>query len=171
MANGERGGGSSAASRTRSAPTRRRRLLALAVSIVATAAVTIPLAYQAHAARPPLQPIRRGAVVVPSTVPPHRNPPVEVLPTTTFNPTPQLRWMRSGGGEDPAVLDGATVSDLVLLWVDVDVAQRVEFWVDPGPRIRRPVMVDDVAPFTLRNGSGGGSEAFDTRRLTNGAHA
>lgn len=171
MANGDPRGGGSGAPRPPTGPVRRRRFLALVVALVATAAVTVPLAYQAHAARASNRPVRDGVSSVPSTIAPRRGPPTEVLPTTTINTTPQLRWARSTPDHGPAAVDGATLSDLVVLWVDADDALRVEFWIDPGPAIRPPELIDDTAPFTLWNDGGASSQTFDTRRLANGPHA
>lgn len=171
MANGDGGGGGPGAARTPVAVTRRRRLIALVVSLLATAAVTVPLSYQAHAARATIGRAPLSVPTVPSTTMIRRDPSTDVLPTTTINTTPQLRWARSIDDTSPAALDGATLDDNVVVWVDADDALRVEFWIDPGTRIRRPVSIAEVAPFTLSDPDPATPGRFDTRHLGNGEHA
>lgn len=160
MANGDGGGGAARAPR----PTPRsahRRLLALGVSFVATAAVTVPLAYQAHESR---------SVATPTTVA-RPQPPPSVLPTTTINTVPALRWARSAGGSQPEPLDGATLDDVVVVSVDAEDAVRVEFWIDPGTTSTPPDWVDDRPPFTLSVEASATVGTYDTHRLSNGDHS
>lgn len=172
MANGDGGGGGPDVSRPPSGPALHRLVIALVVALVATISVTVPLAYQAHAARsgtpPSAVPTAPPVTVAPRTRP---DPPPSVLPTTTINTTPALRWTAASPDAEPSDLDGATLRDRVVLSVEAVDAVRVEFWIDPGRRLRRPVRVDDTPPFVLTNASTPTSDGFDTRRLTNGDHA
>ncbi len=171
MANGDGGGGGPDAPRPPSRPALHRLLIALVVGLAATIAVTVPLAYQAHAARSSTPPTARPTAPLVTMTPRTRpDPPPSVLPTTTINTTPALRWTTAPPDAEPADLDGATLRDRVVLSVDALDAVRVEFWIDPGRRLRRPVVVDDTPPFVLTNASTPTPDGFDTRRLTNGDH-
>lgn len=175
-------------------PTPRGRvLLALAVSVLATAAVSVPLAYQAASARDgavgspttaPAQP--------PSTVPPPAptasaptssstpgTVPTRVLPTQLDRSGDQMVWSRSA--DDPAShpLEGATLQGRVVVAFEpsADQAQvtRVGFWVDRLDDVRPPEHVDRSAPFTLTEPAPPDADPsepklFDTTELDDGPH-
>jgi hypothetical protein len=101
-----------------------RHLLALCASTVLTAAVAIPMAFQAHLAREE-QPVPRI-----------RQPP-QVLGATTVPPEPAVRIPDDGlvaPGVDgtPMQLRGATVSPGQAIAVDLPDVQRVDFVLNGG---------------------------------------
>lgn len=148
---------------------RHRRILASGVSLLATLAVTVPLAYQAHEARSDR---RAPATRTPVTAPPpvRRDPTASVLPSSIENPLPSLRWASTVDDPDPAPLDGATLHGAVVISVDAAAGVRVEFWIDRTIGTIRPMHTDDRAPFTLSAVATDSDSAYDTRRLRNGAH-
>lgn len=138
-----------------------RVLLALGASVVLTALVTLPMAYQAREARSEAD--GTGAANV------------EVLGTTASagDAATSLRdglyWVPAGpavepGGElpteaDKVLLDGSTLAGPVHLLVDLQGIERVDFRLNDDP-----VISAADPPFTL------GDEPFDTRELGRGLH-
>lgn len=163
MVNGDGDGGLVRAPRPPTASRWHRRLLALGVSLVATLGVAVPLAYQAHEAR------TVDVRPAPSRTRPS-DPPAAVLPTTTINTVPELRWASATGTVEGAPLDGATVRDEIWVTLDIPDAVRVEFWIDPGRRLDAPAGVDDRAPFTLSTAGSRTPGTYDTHRLDDGDH-
>jgi hypothetical protein len=116
-----------------------RLLLALAASALLTAAVSLPMAYQAHEARQPQEVEQRG---VPSGV--------EVLGTTTIKQpevvTDQLYWQLASA--TPEVLHQATVVGAPRVFLQAPDVVRADFRLDDGP-----VETDTTAPFELHDGA------------------
>lgn len=115
-----------------------RQVLALAASALLTAAVALPMAYQAREARTKDEPTSspRPEVLGTSTVPGER-PAV---------PSDGLYWS-TPPALDPIVLHGATVTPAPRLFVDVDGVVRADFRLDDGQ-----VQSDTEAPFELADG-------------------
>jgi hypothetical protein len=115
-----------------------RQVLALAASALLTAAVALPMAYQAHEARTEdeREPTRPPEVLGTSTIP------GEVPPVVTDG----LYWS-TPPALDPMVLHGATVTPAPRLFVDVDGIVRADFRLDDGQ-----VQTDTDAPFELDDG-------------------
>lgn len=162
MANGLGGVVGVSAPRPSEATPRHRRVVALVVSLLVTLAVSVPLVYQAYEVRH--GPARTSVIRRPG-------PETRVLPTTTINTVPQIRWAGLPDSTGPSPLDGATLHGVVVFTVDATSAVRVEFWVDPGRVHRSPDWVDDAAPFTMSATPAAGSDAYDTRSLPDGEHS
>jgi len=113
-----------------------RFLLAFSASTVLTAAVAVPMAFQAHLARED----QRAALVV-------ERPPIAVLGTTTVPdegdvlPSDGLVHAPLGGGE-PQALDGAELTGRFDLRLQLDGVSRVDFALDD-----QPVVTDLEAPW------------------------
>lgn len=128
-----------------------RVLLALGASAGLTAAVALPLAYQAHEAR-------TEADRVPA-------PRVEVLGTSTVPEVPAgtlregLYWVDADGSVEPVPLHGSTISGQVHLVVDLPSVERVDLRLNDAA-----VVTDDDAPFRL------GDEPIDSEALGPGPH-
>jgi hypothetical protein len=115
-----------------------RTLLALAASALLTAAVSLPMAYQAREAR------TQDRVDNPPGT-----PAAEVLGSSTVRPgsaDSSTLFVRIGDDE-PVLLDGATVPDGLQILLDLPGTVRADFRVDDGP-----VLTDEVAPFELDDG-------------------
>ena len=104
-----------------------RFLLAFSASTVLTAAVAVPMAFQAHLARED----QRAALV--------ERPPIAVLGTTTVPETPGgvvssdgLVHVSAGSGEAQA-LDGAELTGTFDLQLQLDDVARVDFALDDQP--------------------------------------
>lgn len=115
-----------------------RQVLALAASALLTAAVALPMAYQAHEARNREEPIAAPApeVLGTSTVP--GEAPAARSDGLYWSAPPSL---------DPVVLHGATVTPAPRLFLDVDDVVRADFRLDDGP-----VDTDSEAPFEVADG-------------------
>jgi hypothetical protein len=115
-----------------------RQVLALAASALLTAAVALPMAYQAHEARTADEPEPRPApeVLGTSTIPTEE--PAVLSDGLYWSTPPDL---------DPMVLHGATVTPAPRLFVDVDDVVRADFRLDEGA-----VETDTEAPFELADG-------------------
>ena len=117
-----------------------RFLLAFSASTVLTAAVAVPMAFQAHLAREEASLVER--------------PPVAVLGTTTV-PDDVHAAVSSAGlvhvGADggPVPLDGAELSGSFDLLLQLDGVGRVDFALDD-----RPVLTDLEAPWRAEQGGG-----------------
>lgn len=114
-----------------------RTLLALAASALLTAAVSLPMAYQAREAR------------TQDRVDPRGTPAAEVLGSSTLRPGSadgSTLFVRIGDDE-PALLDGATVPDGLQILLDLPGTVRADFRVDDGP-----VITDEIAPFEFDDG-------------------
>jgi hypothetical protein len=116
-----------------------RLLLALAASALLTAAVSLPMAYQAHEAR-------TTAALRAESSPPG----AEVLGTTTVRPpeaiTDAIVWQLPD--TEPRVLHLAQVPGAPRIFLDVADATRADFRLDDGP-----VESDSTAPFELSDGA------------------
>jgi hypothetical protein len=115
-----------------------RQVLALAASALLTAAVALPMAYQAREARNREDPT--GA------------PAPEVLGTSTVpGEAPAARsdglYWSAPPSLEPIVLQGATVTGAPRLFVDVDEVVRADFRLDDGA-----VESDTAAPFEVADG-------------------
>ena len=166
-----------------------RAVLALLVSVLATAALAVPLAYQAHSARDGQGP--GTATSVPTTTSSAPTPtepaptstietvPVQVMPTTLERTDESLTW--ASAVDDPAArpLEGATVRGRVVVQYQVPPDRppvvRTEFWIDRAEERRPPEHVDPEAPFTLTVDPADpvtttAPEAFDSTVLDDGPH-
>jgi hypothetical protein len=116
-----------------------RLVLALAASALLTAAVSLPMAYQAREARQQEELERRTA----------SERPVEVLGTTTVKQpdsvTDSLYWQL--GEESPQLLHLATVAGAPRIFLQVTEAVRADFRLDDGT-----VETDTTEPFELGDG-------------------
>jgi hypothetical protein len=127
-----------------------RLLLALAASALLTAAVSLPMAYQAHEARQP-----DG-----SEQPRVAEPPAEVMGTTTIKQpeavTDDLYWQLASS--TPALLHQASVQGAPRVFLRADEVVRADFRLDDGP-----VETDTTEPFELSDGApvqlGGGQHS------------
>ena len=171
-------------------------LLALAASVLATASVSVPLAYQAASARDGSSGTPATAPVTPSTVAPSSTAapttatppassvpgtvPTRVLPTQLERPGDRIVWSRSASDPASHPLEGATLNGRVVVAfepsVDSAAVVRVGFWVDHLDDVRPPEHVDRQAPFTLTTSPSsdqGTAEGpvFDTTELTDGPHS
>lgn len=112
-------------------------LLALAASALLTAAVSLPMAYQAREARNRDQ-----------NEPP-RTPAAEVLGSSTVRPSVAdsgaLVWWTDDGDAQP--LNEATVPTVVRIALELPDTVRADFRLDNGP-----VVTDAAAPFELDDG-------------------
>ena len=178
MANGAGEVRGTRASRRPLSPPGQRLLLALFVSLLATIALCVPLAYQARSARdggvegtPVATTTTTTSALPPSSAPPATTgtAPASVLPTFEDR-SERLSWARVETPHDTQLLEGATVSGRVVVQItnpsDEPSVVRAEFWVDPDTATR-PTNVDRTAPFTLDEDQDG---AFDTTRLDDGTH-
>jgi hypothetical protein len=112
-------------------------LLALAASALLTAAVALPMAYQARESRTRDQ------------VDPPGSPAAEVLGSSTLRPgaaDSSTLFARTGEG-GPVLLHEATVPDGMQILLDLPVTVRADFRLNDGP-----VVTDSVAPFELDDG-------------------
>lgn len=196
MANGDGEVSGSRSSRPDPPTPRGRMLLALAASVLATASVSVPLAYQAASARDGSSGTPATAPVTPSTVAPSSTAapttatppasstpgtvPTRVLPTQLERPGDRIVWSRSASDPASHPLEGATLNGRVVVAfepsVDSAAVVRVGFWVDHLDDVRPPEHVDRQAPFTLTTSPSsdqGTAEGpvFDTTELTDGPHA
>jgi len=128
-----------------------RVLLALGASAGLTAAVALPMAYQAHEARAEAE-----------RLPPAQ---VEVLGATTV-PEPSgaalrqgLYWMAADGSAEPVPLHGSTLSGRVHLVVELPGIERVDLRLNDDA-----VVTDTDAPFRLDD------EPIDIDTLGPGLH-
>ncbi len=183
MANGAGEVRGTRASRRPLSPPGQRLLLALFVSLLATIALCVPLAYQARSARDggvegtPVTTSTTTSTLSTSSAPPATTAttattgtaPVSVLPTFEDR-SERLSWARVETPHKTQLLEGATVSGRVVVQItnpsDEPPVVRAEFWVDPDTATR-PTNVDRTAPFTLDEDQDG---AFDTTRLDDGTH-
>lgn len=127
-----------------------RLVLALAASALLTAAVSLPMAYQAHEAR------QQDEV----EAPPRREPSPEVLGSTTVKQpdatTDALYWQVEP--REPALLHEAQVPGAPRIFLRTPDVVRADFRLDDGP-----VETDVTEPFELGDGAPVG--------LTPGAHS
>ncbi len=115
-----------------------RQVLALAASALLTAAVALPMAYQAHEARTRDEPTR--------------GPVPEVMGTSTVpGEAPAARsdglYWSAPPSLEPVVLQGATVTPMPRLFLDVEDVVRADFRLDDGV-----VESDSEAPFEVADG-------------------
>lgn len=175
MANGDDKVNDARASEPSARAQRHRVRLALAVSVLATVAMAVPLAYQAHDARQGTGSTSDAPAASTSSIPTRSTTTSTTSTTTTGAPPPSTgsvptrvlpeRLERSHGeitwtghpGTATEPLDGATVSGKVVVQftpVAVHGSQtpvlRAEFWIDPLAELP-PGQVDTEAPFTLSN--------------------
>jgi len=116
---------------------RQRLLLALAASALLTAAVALPMAYQAQQARErdsQVGQVRQAEVLGVTTV----KAPEAVIDS--------LVW-RSGPADTDALLHAATTPIAVLVSLRDTQVVRADFRLDDGP-----VQTDDTSPFELDDG-------------------
>jgi len=149
---------------------RGRTLLALAVSLVATTAVSLPLAYQAA-----------GADDVSERTPRTTEPqPASVLPTVLERSGPDIRWQATSATGPAEPLQGAVLSGRVRISLDQPRAVEARFWIDDLDPRRAPDDVDSAAPFSLETERARATQptaatsstgTLDTRRLRNGLNA
>lgn len=115
-----------------------RLLLALGASALLTAAVSLPMAYQAYEARQQDEP---GQATQPDP---------EVLGTTTVRPSAArsdtIYWQLEPSG--PELLHESDVPDGPRIFLDLDDVVRADFRLDDGP-----VMTDTTEPFELDDGA------------------
>lgn len=170
----------------------RRPVLAVAASLLATIALTVPLAYQAHSARsgdgtggdPASATTTAPTPDEPATTTSSTDTvPVQVLPRTLERTDEALTWASAVDDPAPRPLDGATLSGQVVVQYQV-IAEappivQTEFWIDRPEDRRPPEHVDSTPPFTLAvpptatttTASASDPVTFDTTRLTDGSHA
>ncbi len=128
-----------------------RVLLALGASAGLTAAVALPMAYQAHEAR--------------SETDQPSSPRVEVLGTSTVPEAAGialregLYWVSADGSAERVPLHGSTLSGRVQLVVDLTEVERVDFRLNDDA-----VVTDEEPPFQLDD------EPIDTAALGPGPH-
>lgn len=81
-------------------------------------------------------------------------------------------WVSSNADRSAAVpLAGATVDGSVRIFTGPDDGvTSVSFWVDDPGRTRSPYRTENTAPYDLAGGSVEKATAYDTRRLSDGAH-
>ena len=178
MANGAGQVSGTRAPRRPLGPPGQRLLLALLVSLLATVAVCVPLAYQARSARDtgvPAATTTTTSSIPPATAPPATTGtvPTQVLPTTVERTDEQFTWASAEAPEDPRPLEGATLRGKVVVRVAVPPVEppvvRAEFWIDPETATT-PENVDSKAPFTLGAEDQPEPTTFDTTRLPDGEH-
>ena len=168
-----------------------RLVLAIVVSVLATVALTVPLAYQAHSARS-----GDGTTDLPTssttTMPEEpattssttESVPARVLPRTLERTDEALTWAADVDDPAPRPLEGATLRGQVVVQYQVlaeaPPTVKAEFWIDRPDDPRPPEHIDDVAPFTLvapptaeasTTTAVADPVAFDTTRLPDGTHA
>lgn len=128
-----------------------RVVLALAASTGLTAAVALPMAYQAHAARD-----EREA----------RQPPTAVLGTSTVptgpevTPSDGLYWRKDAPIMPAAEVEGAVIDGPARIFVDAPELVRVDIRLGD-----EPTRTDFEAPFELRDDA-----ALDVAALDAGVH-
>lgn len=128
-----------------------RVLLALGASAGLTAAVALPMAYQAHEARAEAERVSTAAA--------------EVLGTTTVPGSPDgtlregLYWVDADGSAEPVPLHGSTLSGRVHLVVVLSEVERVDLRLNDDA-----VVTDTDAPFQLDD------HPIDTATLGPGPH-
>ena len=118
-----------------------RFLLAFSASTVLTAAVAVPMAFQAHLARED----QRASFV--------ERPPIAVLGTTTVPDdvhaaVSSAGLVHTGAEGDPAPLEGAELTGSFDLQLQLDDVARVDFALDD-----RPVLTDLESPWLAQEGS------------------
>ena len=129
-----------------------RVVLALAASTGLTAAVALPMAYQAHAAQDEQErQARPGAVVAGTSVVPE--PPDDV-------PSEGLHWSTDVPELPAPELDGAELDEPVRIFVAVPQVVRIDIRLGD-----EPMRSDVEEPFELRDG-----EALDAGGLAPGDH-
>lgn len=132
---------------------------------MATAVVSVPLAYQAAGADD-------GRTDNPT---PTSTQPASVLPTVLERSGPELRWQAGVHPQPSAPLQGAVVTGRVQVSLDQERAVEARYWIDDLDPTGAPDDVDRIAPFTLESGRARAAAAapgsFDTRRLRNGLNA
>lgn len=165
-------------------PGRHRLVLAAVVSILATFALCVPLAYQAYSARDGADgpdgsdrpDVTASTVSTTSTVAPttETTVPARVLPTTLERPDVDLTWASTIDDPAPRPLEGATIQGSVVVQLLVEPGavpiRAAEFWVDHIDSEDPPRRVDEVAPFTLGDSESDAAGRFDTNELSDGVH-
>jgi hypothetical protein len=179
MANGAGQVSGTRAPRRPLGPPGQRLLLALFVSLLATIAVCVPLAYQARSARDggiegPPPTTTTTASVPPSSAPPATtgSVPAQVLPTTLDRGDEHLAWASATTPQRTQPLEGATLRGQVVVQIAAPTTEpqvvKAEFWIDPATATA-PENVDETPPFTLGADDATGS-SFDTTILDDGPH-
>jgi hypothetical protein len=117
-----------------------RLVLALAASALLTAAVSLPMAYQAHEARQSDEAEQQRVA----------EPPAEVLGSTTIKQpeavTDDIYWQLASA--DPELLHQASVQGTPRVFLQADDVVRADFRLDDGP-----VETDTTEPFELSDGA------------------
>jgi hypothetical protein len=150
------------------------------VSLLATIAVSVPLAYQARSARdaavggPTTTTV--ASTVPTSTAAPATTTttiPTQVLPTTIERTDQHLSWASAEAPQDVRPLEGATLRGEVVVQIQLPPATtpvvKAEFWIDPATATG-PANVDERPPFTLGAEDHPEPTTFDTTTLPDGLH-
>jgi hypothetical protein len=152
-----------------------RVLSAVAITVVVTAAVTVPMAYQARSARDSGP---APSVVTEPTVPAQvagitltRDQLVdEPARIAVLEPADDVRVSTDGVAGEARALDGAQLPiDDVWIIVPRPDAEVVRFWLNDASGSGPPDQVDQQVPFTLVSGPDDGAPAaLDTAALPTG---
>jgi hypothetical protein len=146
--------------------------LSTGANLVITSSFTVAnIAATATSVPPTATPTRTPTSVSPTATP--TRTPTSVAPTATPASGAYSNYLStSSNRSNPVPLDGRTVSGNIYVFVSPETGiTQARFYIDNTSASGTPLQTENTAPWDFAGGSTTTANAYDTRKLSNGAHS